>query len=349
MRSTPSLIVALWGCACSPPLVVAPPDAPSWTRIDDMAQPDVTTDRLCVGSEDPESLTDTTFLDCTTETFRFAEDTPDDTPLAHGLVVMAFNMERGRHLDAILDAFDRGDLPLPDVLLASELDRGCERSGNRHIAYELGAHLGMDVAFGVEFVELPAEAGPGRCEHGNALFSRYPLGNAISNFHADNVSWYIPPDERPGDEPRLGGRSFVQGDVQLGDTSLRAVSVHFESRPSGWESTLPAQATEAALAGLGGLPLALVGGDTNIPGYQFDLVRDNGEVLDPSGAAFVDRGYLDTHLDLPASERATRGTFIIDLLFGYGLDASEPGICDPAVCDPLSDHLAVWATLHAPL
>jgi endonuclease/exonuclease/phosphatase family metal-dependent hydrolase len=347
LRPLHRLNLALIAAACAPPIgpttpADSAPELRAWTRIADQPAPDVTSDRLCAEAADPEAAPDTTSLSCRTETFRFADPslTPGDT-----LRVMAFNLERGYRLDDLLAAFDRGDLPLPDLLLASELDRGCERTSSRHIARELGAHLQMDVAFGVEFVELPQFAGPGLCEHGNALLSRFPLGNAESRFHAENVSWYLPPAQRPGDEPRLGGRSFVTGEIVWHDTLLRAVSVHFESRPSAWPTVLPAQAAEAAEAAAAYGPPAIVAGDTNIPGYQFDLARADGASLDASAAAFFAQGYEDAHAALPFEQRATRGSFIIDLIFTQGLSASAPVVCSAALCDPLSDHRAIWVDL----
>jgi endonuclease/exonuclease/phosphatase family metal-dependent hydrolase len=260
---------------------------------------------------------------------------------------MAFNLERGHQLDRLIAAMESGEIPVPDILLASELDRGCARSGGRHVANELGARFAMDVAFGVEFLELPQERGPVRCEHGNAVLSRFPLGNATSTFHRSQVSWYVPPEDRPAGEPRLGGRSFVSADVAIGDDLLRVVSVHFESEPASWATVLPDQALEAAEAGLVDGP-AVVGGDTNIPGYQFDLARDDGIIEDPSAAAIFGLGYDDAHATLPIEARPTRGTFVIDLIFGRGLRFSAPEVCDPTVCDPLSDHEAVWVEIPWP-
>lgn len=321
------------------------PDDRPFERIADTPPADVDTERLCTPSDDSQGRVDPQDLDCPTESYRFAdEDAVPDGPL----LVMAFNIERGLKLDAMLDAFDNGDLPMPDILLASELDRGCSRTGSRDVPREVAEHLGMDGLFGVEFVELPRGSGAGgsiseTCEHGNALYSRFPLGNPGHAFHADNEDWYLPPDQRQSGEPRLGGRSYVWADTRVGDRLVRLVSLHFESRPSSWDGTQASQAAEIADKGLEPGGPALIGGDTNFPGYTLDLSRGDGEILDPGASAILDRGYVDAHASLPLSERGTSSGLVIDLMFGHEVTFADPEVCTASLCDTLSDHQAVWA------
>ena len=99
------------------------------------------------------------------------------------IVLCAYNVEHGLRMDDQLSAFfGDGGVPTPDVLLISEADRGCTRSGNRNVARDYARALDMYYVYGVEFIELPRFWGPGggvrhRCEHGNAIVSRFPLGN----------------------------------------------------------------------------------------------------------------------------------------------------------------------------
>ncbi len=87
--------------------------------------------RLCAHSDDPESAPDKTFIDCEMEGESFA---PPDEPPRDTLLVMAWNLERGKHLEGQITLLrDDPEVPLPDVLLVSEADRGCSRSGNRHV------------------------------------------------------------------------------------------------------------------------------------------------------------------------------------------------------------------------
>lgn len=338
----------LTACAASDPgddTDLGPDDRP-FERVPDTPAADVLTDRLCVPSDDRGGRVDPEDMDCDKESYRFADD---DAAPDGPVLVMAFNIERGLKLDAILQAFDDGDLPIPDILLASELDRGCSRTGGRDVTREIAEHLGMDGVFGVEFVELPRESGAGgritdTCEHGNAVFSRFPLGNVGARFHEDNVDWYLPSDQRIDAEPRLGGRSLVWGDAKLGDRLVRLVTVHFESRPTSWDGTQASQAAEAAEQALAPGGPAILGGDTNFPAYTLDLSRDDGTIADPGASAILSRGFDDAHAALPLAERGTRSGLVIDLIFGHQVTALAPGVCAKTLCDTLSDHQAVWAS-----
>jgi len=321
------------------------PDDRAFVRIPDTPPADVDNERLCVPSDDSQGRVAPADMDCATESYRHATETEaPDGPL----VVMAFNIERGLKLDAVFDAFDAGELPMPDLLLMSEVDRGCSRTGSRDVPREIAEHLGMDGVYAVEFVELPRGAGSGgniseTCEHGNALFSRYPLGNAGFAFHEANLDWYLPPDQRDGGEPRLGGRSFVWADAQVGDRLVRLVSIHFESRPESWGEVHTSQAAESADKGLQPGGPAIVGGDTNFPAYTLDLSRADGTILDPGAEAILTRGFVDSHAELPFDARPTRSGLVIDLMFGKDVTFSDPAVCAANLCDTLGDHQAVWA------
>ena len=63
------------------------------------------------------------------------------------------------------------------------------------------------------------------CEHGNAVLSRYPLGNVELIRHATNSDVWVGSSE----QPRLGGRVAVKADVWVGDRILHVYSLHFES------------------------------------------------------------------------------------------------------------------------
>ena len=65
--------------------------------------------------------------------------------------MVAWNLERGVHLDAAIDILRERAV---DVVLASELDVGMARSGNRHTAAELAGALGGRI-------ELQSEPGHG--------------------------------------------------------------------------------------------------------------------------------------------------------------------------------------------
>ena len=294
--------------------------------------PDAWTDRLCAEAADPDAAPDKVFIDCRVEGSNLAGDVP---PPTDAVTVVAWNIERGRHLDQVIASLAGLDA---DVLLVSEADRGCARTDGANVPWEIAQQLGLNYAFAVEFTELPRPepmgAGDDSCEHGNFVASRYPIGNVEAFRHADNLSWY----DDPG-EPRLGGRVAIMADVQVGDAILHATSVHFESRihPIDIQVGQAAETAERALE----RPFAqIMGGDTNAPLYIADLI--DGSTRDGTTQAFLSRGLVDTHDTLHPDDRATRDPgLIIDLMFTNQPHA-QPGICAEPGCGDLSDHRAVW-------
>lgn len=161
-------------------------------------------------------------------------------PVATGLRVAHWNIERGIAYDDILAALSGRDsfakrlgkkqldlkeraqaleeahlLSQADVIILNEVDWGLKRSDYRNVAQELAAALGMNYAFGVEFVEVdPLTLGTNKLEdeiedhdemlrqltvdpqrtiglHGNAILSRYPLTNVrIVRFQTQGHDWF---------------------------------------------------------------------------------------------------------------------------------------------------------------
>lgn len=300
---------------------------------------------LCDEATDSAAAPDKVYISCAVEGANFiADDDPvrdDET-----LIVAAYNFERGRRLDQQVTLLSSGEhMPVPDVILGSELDRGCNRSGARNTPYEIAEALGMQYAYAVEFVELEEPDGAAECEHGNALFSRYPLHNVTAIRHAANVSWYdgsVP--GTGGGEPRLGGRIAISADIVVDGEPLRLVVVHFESHPVNGD-VRDAQAVEMAELGLSVPHRAIVGGDMNAPVYWIEVQRNVTE--DPTVHAFLDRGYIDAHATIPGNERATAGSgFVIDLIVGTpGVTFADAAVCPGELCDDYSDHRPVWATV----
>lgn len=300
--------------------------------------PNVSSDRLCQGGDDPESVADKIHIECDVETGCYA---PADVPAKDSLLVMAYNVERGLEIDAQLDAWrDDPRLPVPDVLLISEIDRGCTRTDYRDVVREYASALEMDFVYGVEFVELPRGAGSSietPCEHGNAILSRYPIANPGSIRHATNKSWY----EDEG-EPRLGGRIAITADIVVGDTSVHVVSVHFESSIS--EDPREGQAAELAEYGkkVGGR--VVVGGDMNSGFYGIDLQGDT--TLDKTISTWLAEGYFDVHASLPFDARKTHDpAMILDVIVTNGAFFSESAVAPEALWRGLSDHAPVWTTI----
>jgi endonuclease/exonuclease/phosphatase family metal-dependent hydrolase len=305
-------------------------------------EPDVRRERLCGAGEGVRIV-------CELEGASFA---PAGLPPKDELVVLAYNLERGLQAEGQVAALLADEsIPEPDLVLISEADRGCTRTGYGDITRMWAKVLRMNYIYGAEFVELPRIWGPaggrmcGRCEHGNAILSRYPLGNARLIRHASNISWasWWQRLFRIG-EPRLGGRMAVAADMKVGNRILRVYSVHFESK-GGNEPFRGAQAAELADDAKSAREGSIIGGDMNSGAYLGDLL--DGTKKDSATLALFARGYADAHARIPADERiTTRSGVVIDLIFGKGVEFLEAGIGSKERWGELSDHLPVWARVR---
>ncbi|MEJ7617948.1 MAG: endonuclease/exonuclease/phosphatase family protein [Pyrinomonadaceae bacterium] len=144
----------------------------------------------------------------------------------------AWNIERGRRLPGIIRAL--GEHPLigaSDLLLLTELDYGMARSDQRFVAREIAAELGMNYAFAPCYLALNNGSGlesetagvNAQALHGNALFSRYPMGEA----HA--LALPNGKDKMRGKEKRLGSQRAVIADIHHPEGLFRAVSLHLDA------------------------------------------------------------------------------------------------------------------------
>ncbi|HLM56175.1 MAG TPA: endonuclease/exonuclease/phosphatase family protein [Pyrinomonadaceae bacterium] len=164
-----------------------------------------------------------------------------DPRLGEFLRVAFWNIERGLEYEAVEAAFGDGarfaalldakryppgsaerrevleeaeSLRAADVIVLNEVDWGMKRTGYRNVAADLAARLGMNYAFGVQFVELgpvalsgePPSADaeeneilnlvrvdPARYKglHGVAILSRFPLENVrLAPFTHQPYDWY---------------------------------------------------------------------------------------------------------------------------------------------------------------
>lgn len=191
--------------------------------------------------------------------------------------VVAWNLERGTHLDAAADTLAER---APDVVLASELDVGMARSGNRHTAAELAARLGHSYAFGVEFLELglgdareTERVGPDAVNHlgfhGNAVTARSALEDPLLIRIEEAGSWF----NTSTDQPRVGGRMALAARVELGGAPVVVCSVHLESESDpalrADQLTVVLEAIEARY----GSGPCVIGGDLNTFSGHIDDVR----------------------------------------------------------------------------
>ena len=136
------------------------------------------------------------------------------------LNIIGFNAGRGKYWAEFAEMIELlPELNKPDLIIMSEMDIGMARSGNMHTTRKLAFRLGMNYAWGLEFVELTN----GNKEeqnmtvgmknalglHGNAILSRCPLYNPkifrdkLDERYFSNKAFKV---NAMGTEKRLGGR-----------------------------------------------------------------------------------------------------------------------------------------------
>jgi endonuclease/exonuclease/phosphatase family metal-dependent hydrolase len=144
-----------------------------------------------------------------------------------------WNIERGKHIDAIVDLFNNDPvLSFADIIALNEVDLGMNRTCNRNIAFELGSLLGMHVLFAPEYIELTKGvgeesklAGDNReALHGNAILSRYPIKSTRLLRLPSCFNTY------QFREKRYGDRIALIAEIEQGERSLLVVSTHLEVR-----------------------------------------------------------------------------------------------------------------------
>ena len=200
-----------------------------------------------------------------------------------------YNMETGNRLELLLPYLERHPgLAGTDIILANELDIGMARSGCEDTPKKIAEALGMNYAFGVEFVTVDAfRKGNREGLGGNAIFSKYPLENVHLIHFPIQYDWFF----RSGDS-RLGVRMAVAAEVKVGGRSVCVCSAHLCNRvtPAGRADQMRCLLTELDRLYGSDMPV-LLGGDMNtntvdgdaIDGYRFlkdreEAARRIGEI-----------------------------------------------------------------------
>ena len=204
------------------------------------------------------------------------------------LTIAAWNMERCKHVEASASVLQARGV---DLVLATEMDWGCARSGQRQTTAELAAMLGFGHVFGVEFVELGlgdaretdehADQSNLHGLHGNAILSRYPFGRVALIPLEAGGSWYLS-DKKEG-QSRIGGRNVIAAEICTPGGSIWAVSAHFESESTPALRAAQAQMTVAGLKELTGDAPVVIGGDFNVRALPRDVLGDRA-ILETPGA-----------------------------------------------------------------
>ena len=312
-------------------------------------------DRLCPAAYQPDEVEEKWFIQCNLEGANFSSTIAEDS---QQVSVMAYNIERGYELTDIINGLQDGSIPKTDIILLSEADRGCSRSGEVNSALEMAQALSYNYVFGVEFVELERDGDTKHkinqpCEHGQAILSKYPLGNVRLYRHkAHGNDKYIPaPDRFNGtDEARLGTRADLVADIKVGERYVRVASIHYDDGPL--EKDSQTKQAKETLAHLEGSPIpVIIGGDTNAHYYFMNLRKS---IFDGTTRAFLKSGYFDSHsiLGYKAKDRKTINNKIagiafnavVDVLFSNREWVTSAAVCKSEVCLQASDHRPVWAS-----
>jgi endonuclease/exonuclease/phosphatase family metal-dependent hydrolase len=172
----------------------------------------------------------------------------------------ALNMATGKRLDLLVPYLTRHPLLRDtDVLLASELDCGMARSGNTDVTQTLAKALGMNYAFGMEFLALDAGThGNGQGLGGNAILSRYPLSHTAVIHLPIEFDWF-----GLEGEPRFGTRIALAAEITAGERRVGVCSAHLDNRcsPAGRAHQMAWLLRELDRI-YGDIPM-LIGGDMN--------------------------------------------------------------------------------------
>jgi endonuclease/exonuclease/phosphatase family metal-dependent hydrolase len=167
--------------------------------------------------------------------------------------IVQWNIEHGNRYEQIEQALlSHPGLADADVILLDEVDLGCARSGNRDVAGDLSARLGLYAAWGALFVETTAgrhddirrAAGQANDEglFGIALLSRWPLG-------ATRLVELPSPREVQFDRERMIGRHVaLVATVERPGAPFVAVATHLEVHRARAHRTEQVRVLTAALA-----------------------------------------------------------------------------------------------------
>lgn len=183
-----------------------------------------------------------------------------------------WNIERGKHLEAIVKLFNGHQiLQYSDIISLNEVDLGMNRTSNRNIAFELGQKLEMHAYYIAEYVELTKGVGAElnilgenkESLHGNAILSRYP----ILSIHQVRLPSCF--DTYQFSEKRYGERVALIAEIDLGKKTIWLVNTHLEVRNT---PLCRAKQFQKILENLEKLPIKnspiIIAGDLNVGTFK---------------------------------------------------------------------------------
>ena len=284
------------------------------------------------------------------------------------LRVVAWNMERCKYVAesvALVRTYGA------DVVLATEMDLGMARSGNRHTLADMAAGLGGAYVYGVEFAELGLgdrretvwHAGEANNHgyHGNGIVAAGPLAHPALVRLDDGGVWFGgagKPEQR-----RLGFRQAMVARLDGWKVPVWLVSAHLESRSDPSLRDEQIARLVDALDGVVGDEPVILGGDLNTVAVPHAGAAEIGAVfgrmgeIEPLFERMERAGYLwrEVNTSDPTMRARPDGTPVapfprIDWLFCRGLTPVDP-VTIPAVDSSgsaISDHEAVGADFLFP-
>lgn len=275
---------------------------------------------------------------CLVEGDKFAASAP-----AHKskLTVVSYNVERAsaaevqNQINWLKGKFGSQG---PDVILLSETVRGNCGAG-RNTAREYAQ------AFNAYYVNGNEDGASSGCQTGNAIISRYPMGNVGLVRFADQASGLNGVDN---------GRSFVVADVKVGDDIVHVYSTHtHHSFGADGDSLRKKQHAEMVYHSESKPFTRILGGDLNAVGHVF---ADPLGLHDISLNPFFDGDFTDAHDDLWTHERISSEaglvdddwSLILDFIFVKNGSVSNAGVCTTDYCQNngvMSDHAPIWTDI----
>ena len=226
----------------------------------------------------------------------------------------------------------------PDVILLSETVRGASCGVGRNTAREYAK------AFDAYYVNANEDGINSGCQTGNAIVSRFPMGNVGMVRYAAQDDSSDPTD----------GRNFVFADIKVGSDLVHVYSTHtHHSFGAEGDSIRQKQHAEMTYHSESKPFTRILGGDLNAIGHVF---ADPLGLHDISLNPFFDGDFTDTHDSIETLSRisAEAGlidddwTLILDFIFVKEGTSRNAGLCTSDYCrdsSVMSDHAPVWTTI----
>ena len=186
------------------------------------------------------------------------------------LRLVHWNIERGKHLEAIIKLFNADPiLQFADIISLNEVDLGMNRTQNQNIAFELGQRLGMHAVYIPEYLELTKGIGEEltlagenkEALHGNAILSRYPI-LAIHSVRLPSCF-----DTYQFSEKRFGERVALIVEIEVNKQIIYLVNTHLEVRNTPKCRATQFQSILQALEKLPSKP-TIIAGDLNVGTFK---------------------------------------------------------------------------------